>query len=111
MSWLNFYHEGHEVGEDKKPFTRDLQIRLQNSRENFNYSSDPNTVLGVLPSIRSLMRQASTEAAIKRNYSMDLGSHNKKYSIQALVRQTSGTLGLDTGGGLATTGAPVKYHN
>lgn len=29
FSWLTFYHQGHEVAEDFKPYMRELQIRIQ----------------------------------------------------------------------------------
>ena len=28
--WLTFYHQGHEVAKDFKPYMTDLQIRVQN---------------------------------------------------------------------------------
>lgn len=34
--WLTFYHQGHEVSEDFKPYMTDLQIKLQKCRENFD---------------------------------------------------------------------------
>jgi len=29
-SWLTFYHQGHEVATDCKPYMTDLQKRIQN---------------------------------------------------------------------------------
>jgi len=29
FSWLTFYHQGHEVNEDFKPYMRELQFRIQ----------------------------------------------------------------------------------
>ncbi|XP_050736291.1 rho GTPase-activating protein 26-like isoform X5 [Eriocheir sinensis] len=34
-SWLTFYHEGHEVFNDCKPYMQDLQVRLQRTRDSF----------------------------------------------------------------------------
>ncbi|XP_045123283.1 rho GTPase-activating protein 26-like isoform X16 [Portunus trituberculatus] len=34
-SWLTFYHQGHEVFSDCNPYMRDLQVRVQRTRENF----------------------------------------------------------------------------
>ncbi|KAK8401460.1 hypothetical protein O3P69_002901 [Scylla paramamosain] len=34
-SWLTFYHQGHEVFNDCNPYMRDLQVRVQRTRENF----------------------------------------------------------------------------
>ncbi|XP_066937944.1 rho GTPase-activating protein 26 isoform X25 [Macrobrachium rosenbergii] len=33
--WLTFYHQGHEVFNDCNPYMRDLQVRVQRTRENF----------------------------------------------------------------------------
>lgn len=32
LGWLTFYHQGHEVGEDFKPYMKDLQFRIQKVR-------------------------------------------------------------------------------
>ncbi|XP_069996763.1 rho GTPase-activating protein 26 isoform X21 [Penaeus vannamei] len=34
-SWLTFYHQGHEVFNDCSPYMRNLQVRVQRTRENF----------------------------------------------------------------------------
>ena len=33
--WMTFYHQGHEVAKDCKPYMTDLQIRVQNVRKYF----------------------------------------------------------------------------
>ena len=33
--WLTFYHQGHEVAKDFKPYMTDLQIRVQNVSKNW----------------------------------------------------------------------------
>ncbi|XP_014275663.1 rho GTPase-activating protein 26 isoform X2 [Halyomorpha halys] len=40
LGWLTFYHEGHEVGLDFKPFMNELQLKIQKTRENFNATKD-----------------------------------------------------------------------
>ncbi|XP_064608409.1 rho GTPase-activating protein 26-like isoform X2 [Liolophura sinensis] len=35
-SWLTFYHQGHEVAKDFKPYMTDLQSKLQKTRESFD---------------------------------------------------------------------------
>ncbi|XP_072158935.1 rho GTPase-activating protein 26 isoform X2 [Bemisia tabaci] len=40
FGWLTFYHEGHEVAEDFKPYMRELQLRIQKTRENFISTRD-----------------------------------------------------------------------
>lgn len=29
FGWFTFYHQGHEVAEDFKPYMRELQLRIQ----------------------------------------------------------------------------------
>lgn len=29
IGWLTFYHQGHEVAGDFKPYMRELQLRIQ----------------------------------------------------------------------------------
>ncbi|XP_077983608.1 rho GTPase-activating protein 26-like isoform X2 [Glandiceps talaboti] len=38
--WLTFYHQGHELRQEFKPYMTDLQLKLQNTRENFNSTRD-----------------------------------------------------------------------
>ncbi|XP_065205756.1 rho GTPase-activating protein 26 isoform X2 [Planococcus citri] len=40
FGWLTFYHQGHEVAEDFKPYMRELQLRIQKTRENFDATRD-----------------------------------------------------------------------
>jgi hypothetical protein len=30
--WLTFYHQGHEVAEEYRPYMKDLQLRVQTVR-------------------------------------------------------------------------------
>jgi len=60
--WLTFYHQGHEVAKDFKPYMTDLQIRVQNTRENFKASRDD---------IQSLMRRMLEVRQTVRSYSLD----------------------------------------
>ncbi|XP_017783186.1 PREDICTED: rho GTPase-activating protein 26 [Nicrophorus vespilloides] len=40
IGWLTFYHQGYEVAKDFNPFKKDLQLRIQKTRDNFeDYSS------------------------------------------------------------------------
>ncbi|XP_070552662.1 rho GTPase-activating protein 26-like isoform X2 [Ptychodera flava] len=38
--WLTFYHQGHELRNEFKPYMTDLQLKLQTTRENFNSTRD-----------------------------------------------------------------------
>ncbi|KAK7602050.1 hypothetical protein V9T40_009491 [Parthenolecanium corni] len=40
FGWFTFYHQGHEVAEDFKPYMRELQLRIQKTRDNFNATRD-----------------------------------------------------------------------
>lgn len=40
IGWLTFYHQGHEVAGDFKPYMRELQLRIQKTRENFDATRD-----------------------------------------------------------------------
>jgi len=66
--WLTFYHQGHEVAKDFKPYMTDLQIRVQNTRENFKASRDD---------IQSLMRRM---LEVRQTKPVDPGTLNKMYT-------------------------------
>lgn len=36
FGWLTFYHQGHEVAKDFKPYMIDLQHKIQKTRANFD---------------------------------------------------------------------------
>ncbi|XP_044748159.1 rho GTPase-activating protein 26 isoform X2 [Coccinella septempunctata] len=40
FGWLTFYHQGHEVANDFRPFMVDLQTKIQKTRTNFNDYKD-----------------------------------------------------------------------
>jgi len=66
--WLTFYHQGHEVAKDCKPYMTDLQIRVQNTRENFKSSRDD---------IQALMRKM---LEVRQTKPLDPGTLNKMYT-------------------------------
>lgn len=33
FGWFTFYHQGHEVAEDFKPYMRELQLRIQKVKQ------------------------------------------------------------------------------
>ncbi|XP_025831780.1 rho GTPase-activating protein 26, partial [Agrilus planipennis] len=39
FGWLTFYHQGHEVAKDFRPYMKDLQYKLQVTRSNFEENS------------------------------------------------------------------------
>ncbi|XP_053975640.1 rho GTPase-activating protein Graf-like isoform X2 [Hylaeus anthracinus] len=40
FGWLTFYHQGHEVAKDFKPYMTELQLKIQKTRENFVATRD-----------------------------------------------------------------------
>ncbi|XP_014220651.1 rho GTPase-activating protein 10-like [Trichogramma pretiosum] len=40
LGWLTFYHQGHEVAKDFKPYMSELQLKIQKTRENFHATRD-----------------------------------------------------------------------
>ncbi|XP_031340097.1 rho GTPase-activating protein 26 isoform X3 [Photinus pyralis] len=39
FGWLTFYHQGHEVAKDFRPYMEDLQYKIQKTRSNFEENS------------------------------------------------------------------------
>uniref|UniRef100_T1JFW8 Rho GTPase-activating protein 26 n=1 Tax=Strigamia maritima TaxID=126957 RepID=T1JFW8_STRMM len=71
--WLTFYHQGHEVAKDFKPFMLELQVRLQKTRENFN-STRTET--------ESLMNKM---LEVRKTKGQDPGCLNKNYTRQGYL--------------------------
>ncbi|KAJ8683220.1 hypothetical protein QAD02_019012 [Eretmocerus hayati] len=40
IGWLTFYHQGHEVAKDFRPYMTELQLKIQKTRENFDATRD-----------------------------------------------------------------------
>ncbi|XP_015112919.1 rho GTPase-activating protein 26 isoform X1 [Diachasma alloeum] len=40
FGWLTFYHQGHEVAKDFRPYMTELQLKIQKTRENFLATRD-----------------------------------------------------------------------
>lgn len=72
FGWLTFYHQAYEVAEDFKPYMRELQFRIQKTRENFNATRDKT---------ESLMRKMLE----MRQQKPDSGSSNKVYSREGYL--------------------------
>jgi len=66
--WLTFYHQGHEVAKDFKPYMTDLQIRVQKTRTNFQSSRND---------IEALMRKM---LEVRQTKPVDPGTLNKMYT-------------------------------
>uniref|UniRef100_A0A1B6CK14 Rho GTPase-activating protein 26 n=2 Tax=Clastoptera arizonana TaxID=38151 RepID=A0A1B6CK14_9HEMI len=73
LGWLTFYHTGHEVAQDCKPYMQDLQFRIQKTRENFNATRDKT---------ESLMKKM---LEVRQARPVDAGTSNKVYSREGYL--------------------------
>ncbi|XP_074598061.1 GTPase regulator associated with FAK isoform X2 [Brevipalpus obovatus] len=71
--WLTFYHQGHETANDFKSFMRQLQIRLQRTRENYEATqNETKNLMNKIVEIRNVKPQ-------------DPGSLNKMYAREGYL--------------------------
>ncbi|XP_042891555.1 rho GTPase-activating protein 26-like isoform X21 [Penaeus japonicus] len=71
--WLTFYHQGHEVFNDCNPYMRDLQVRVQRTRENFLATRQESV------SLKNKMLE------VRKTKSMDPGNMDKMYTRQGYL--------------------------
>ncbi|XP_066937948.1 rho GTPase-activating protein 26 isoform X29 [Macrobrachium rosenbergii] len=71
--WLTFYHQGHEVFNDCNPYMRDLQVRVQRTRENFLATRQESVTL------KNKMLE------VRKTKSMDPGNMDKMYTRQGYL--------------------------
>ncbi|XP_069183856.1 rho GTPase-activating protein 26 isoform X9 [Procambarus clarkii] len=71
--WLTFYHQGHEVFNDCNPYMRDLQVRVQRTRENFEATRQESVQL------KNKMLE------VRKTKSMDPGNMDKMYTRQGYL--------------------------
>uniref|UniRef100_A0A1B6L4C8 Rho GTPase-activating protein 26 n=1 Tax=Graphocephala atropunctata TaxID=36148 RepID=A0A1B6L4C8_9HEMI len=71
FGWLTFYHQGHEVAEDFKPYMKELQFRIQKTRENFNATRDKTESLMKKMLEMRQARPTVDEAAPNKAYSRE----------------------------------------
>ncbi|XP_047498857.1 rho GTPase-activating protein 26-like isoform X3 [Penaeus chinensis] len=71
--WLTFYHQGHEVFNDCSPYMRDLQVRVQRTRENFLATRQESV------SLKNKMLE------VRKTKSMDPGNMDKMYTRQGYL--------------------------
>ncbi|XP_045123292.1 rho GTPase-activating protein 26-like isoform X24 [Portunus trituberculatus] len=72
-SWLTFYHQGHEVFSDCNPYMRDLQVRVQRTRENFEATRAESVQL------KNKMLE------VRKTKSVDPGNMDKMYTRQGYL--------------------------
>ncbi|XP_042218707.1 rho GTPase-activating protein 10-like isoform X4 [Homarus americanus] len=95
--WLTFYHQGHEVFNDCNPYMRDLQVRVQRTRENFEATRQEsvqlkNKMLEVMsmcsildPTVSTNSCENNTQVSAPCEKSMDPGNMDKMYTRQGYL--------------------------
>ncbi|XP_023728012.1 rho GTPase-activating protein 26 isoform X3 [Cryptotermes secundus] len=66
--WLTFYHQGHEVANEFKPYMRELQFKIQKTRENFNATRDKTESLMKKILEKSMGSGASSMSNVREGY-------------------------------------------
>ncbi|XP_071787748.1 rho GTPase-activating protein 26-like isoform X2 [Asterias amurensis] len=60
-SWLTFYHQGHEVATEFKPYTTELQLKLQNIRDGFDITKqEAETLMNKMMEVRKPHEQVTS---------------------------------------------------
>ncbi|KAF7993295.1 hypothetical protein HCN44_006355 [Aphidius gifuensis] len=68
FGWLTFYHQGHEVAKDFKPYMTELQLKIQKTRENFLATRDKTESL--MNKMKD-MKKSVVESGISKLYSRE----------------------------------------
>ncbi|CAG5079486.1 Similar to ARHGAP26: Rho GTPase-activating protein 26 (Gallus gallus) [Cotesia congregata] len=68
FGWLTFYHQGHEVAKDFKPYMTELQLKIQKTRENFLATRDKTESL--MNKMKD-MKKSAVESGISKLYSRE----------------------------------------
>ncbi|XP_069680468.1 rho GTPase-activating protein 26 isoform X2 [Periplaneta americana] len=66
--WLTFYHQGHEVANEFKPYMRELQFKIQKTRENFNATRDKTESLMKKMLEKSMESGGSYKSSVREGY-------------------------------------------
>ncbi|XP_017891094.1 rho GTPase-activating protein 26 isoform X1 [Ceratina calcarata] len=68
FGWLTFYHQGHEVAKDFKPYMTELQLKIQKTRENFLATRDKTESL--MNKMKD-MRKSAVESGVNKVYTRE----------------------------------------
>ncbi|OAD62359.1 Rho GTPase-activating protein 26 [Eufriesea mexicana] len=68
FGWLTFYHQGHEVAEDFKPYMTELQLKIQKTRENFLATRDKTESL--MNKMKD-MKKSAVESGVNKLYTRE----------------------------------------
>ncbi|XP_031840222.1 GTPase regulator associated with FAK isoform X4 [Nomia melanderi] len=68
FGWLTFYHQGHEVAKDFKPYMTELQLKIQKTRENFLATRDKTESL--MNKMKD-MKKSTVETGVNKLYTRE----------------------------------------
>ncbi|CAL7945148.1 unnamed protein product [Xylocopa violacea] len=68
FGWLTFYHHGHEVAKDFKPYMTELQLKIQKTRENFLATRDKTESL--MNKMKD-MKKSAVESGVNKLYTRE----------------------------------------
>nr|XP_012146678.1 PREDICTED: rho GTPase-activating protein 26 isoform X4 [Megachile rotundata] len=68
FGWLTFYHQGHEVAKDFKPYMTELQLKIQKTRENFLATRDKTESL--MNKMKD-MKKSAVESGVNKLYTRE----------------------------------------
>ncbi|XP_076302935.1 GTPase regulator associated with FAK isoform X4 [Lasioglossum baleicum] len=68
FGWLTFYHQGHEVAKDFKPYMTELQLKIQKTRENFLATRDKTESL--MNKMKD-MKKSAVETGVNKFYTRE----------------------------------------
>ncbi|XP_077291446.1 GTPase regulator associated with FAK isoform X2 [Arctopsyche grandis] len=71
FGWLTFYHQGHEVHKDCKPYMSELQLRIQKTRGNFEETSKKTECLmKKMMEMRQMKQEDSSRPPFSADYTI-----------------------------------------
>ncbi|XP_013413273.1 rho GTPase-activating protein 26 isoform X2 [Lingula anatina] len=66
-AWLTFYHQGHEVAQEFKPYMTELQVKLQKTRDNYETTrTEAETLMNKMLEVRGT--KPNIEPTTNKNY-------------------------------------------
>ena len=68
FGWLTFYHQGHEVAKDFKPYMTELQLKIQKTRDNFLATRDKTESL--MNKMKD-MKKSAVESGVNKLYTRE----------------------------------------
>ncbi|XP_076179408.1 GTPase regulator associated with FAK isoform X4 [Ptiloglossa arizonensis] len=68
FGWLTFYHQGHEVAKDFKPYMTELQLKIQKTRDNFHATQDK--TISLMNKMKDIKKSA-VETGVNKIYTRE----------------------------------------